>query len=950
MCMHAVLDVRRWFVSLMVGVIVLTVLAGEALAGDRYYVLRDGRKVPLAKSDSELGVVFRSHDEVEEARQRLEAAGYGIVEDIEDAPHARVKILRVTSMGDVALGDVEADESVEDVQPIYRFAGVESPVIPTGTVVLKLRSGLSAEQRESLWEEYGIGEVEMFRGLHGVYIVTPVNPDADDVLIAEQLADDYRTLWANPDFRMAARPTQEIPSDEYFGHQWHLHNTGESSGKVDADIDALEAWEITEGTGVLFGMFDQGCDVDHEDLRSNYIGVGQDIARPPFDDPRPKLWWDAHGTAVMGLAVAAGNSVGVRGVSYRARFTASRGVGEYVNTSAIASAFTFALDQGVDIHINSWGYLSFIPSPPVIVEAIERAFREGRDLDGEGGEDPLGMVIVFSTGNENTEIARGFSLAALPQVIGVGASTDSDSRSNFSNYGPDMNFVAPGAGEGSAGIATTDNEDGKESGADGYNVGGVSVDPESPWFAYGTDIDPDGKYTGTFGGTSASCPIAAGVAGLVLSVNPKLTATDVRIIMEHTCDQVSPDDAHYDGITNKSLTYGYGRINAERAVKAARDTLTSGGFTWPDVPTDVRVDGTTLRWKAGVGADEFLVIESMDDFDFAPEDDACYDNLQLGCSGVTPASLPNGSSVLYVGCEGLCDPGSEQSVDFKRPAVGSKLFAIYGRSASGRYSFGGIAEGSAVPPPAVTIAASPLGGSSPLTVRFNGNAVSQLGIDHSQTAWDFDVDDSITVDATTPAASFTYIVPSGEVRTFTARLTMVNVEGVVGFDELRIRVAGEGAIDGAGTTEGAEIRILISVPGTPGSDMPTGTSPFSVQMRIETDTPGSIESVVWDLGDGTRTKGLVVPHTYINEGSTTLVLPVTATVTTTTPGGAIVTDTVNRLITVYPGVVHINVGEPDLPGTRPLGEGGSAIGCGVIGMVPLLFCFASLMLLRRRRF
>jgi len=950
MLVHAVAGYRRWAGSVLAGVLLASVPSGDAMAEEWHFVLRDGRKVPLVKSDAELGIVFRSYGEVETGRQRLEAAGYGLVEDIEDAPNARVKILRVASTGDVVTDDMLADEAVEDVQPVYRFAGVNSPVIATGRMVVKLRSGLSANQRDSLWEKYGIGEVEVFKGLHDVYVVRPHSSNVDEVLLAEQLADDEQTLWANPDFRCAAQPAQVTASDQYFELQWHLHNTGQTGGVDDADIDAPEAWLVADGKDVLYGMFDDSCDVDHEDLRGNYIGIGQDVALPFFDpgydDPRPKLWWDAHGTAVMGLAVAAGNSLGVRGVAYRAQFTASRGLLDFVSLSDIASAYTFALEQGVNVHINSWGFPG-LPNPPVIVEAIETAFKEGRDLDGEGGDDPLGMVILFASHNYNAEIGPQTDLAALPQVIAVGASTDEDIRASYSNYGAELNFLAPGAGNVNLGITTTDTEDGVDNIAQGYNVGGNAVDPFFGYY-YGPDIDPAGSYTGQFGGTSSACPIAAGVAGLILSVNPKLTATEVRIIMEHSCDQISPEDAQYDSITGRSFKYGYGRINAEKAVMAAKDTLTNGGVTWPDIATDVQVDGTTLRWRPGVGTDEFLVLESTRDFGFTPQNDACYDSSQLGCGAAALASVPGAANVLFVGCDENCDLDTEQSVEFARPSIGSKLFAIYARSSSGRYSFGISTEAAAIPPPAVTITALPLAGRSPLMVNFNGNALSELGIDKSRTEWDFDIDDDSIIDATSTSRSWIYIVPAGEVRTFTARLTVYDVMGNAGSAEVQIRVIGEDVDEGAAVIHTGEIRVLVGVPGTAGSDVSQGISPFGVELRIESDTPVNVQSVVWDLGDGSRSTGLVAPHVYINESDMPLVLPVTATVTTATAGGATITTTATRLITVLPGTEEPYLGEPELPGTRPLGEGGAATPCGAIGMVPLLFGIGSLILLRRR--
>ncbi|MGB2985161.1 MAG: S8 family serine peptidase [Phycisphaerae bacterium] len=960
MSMRTVCGNPRWFARVLVGVLFAGALADGAIAQDRFYILRDGRKVRLMRSHSELGVVFRSRDDAEAGRRRLEAAGIGIVENMEGAPNAPVKILRVANTGDVDRGLLLADDAVEEARPVYRFAGVESPLISTGTIVVKLRADLPSDQRQQLWGDYGLAELEAMHRLHDVYIVRPIDDGNDEVLGAEQLVADHRTLWAQPNFRRVAERCQVVASDEFFDEQWHLDNTGQLGGEEDADIDAPEAWRIADGEGVLFGMLDDGCDVDHEDLKDNYIGTGQDIALPPDDpgytDPRPKQEGDAHATAVMGLAVAAGNSLGVRGVSFRSRFTVSRGLFGSVTDVDVASAYTFALEQGVDVHINSWGITG--PDPAVIEDAIETAFREGRDLDGPGGTDPLGMVIVFATGNEGAENVPGFELSTLPAVIGVGSSDDRDGRSSFSNYGPELNFLAPGDSL----IATTDNEDGEDKVEEGYNVAGLNEDTLFEGHILGPEIDPTGKYTGNFAGTSAACPIAAGVAGLILSVNPQLTATDVRLIMEHTCDKVSPLDAWYNGITDRSLTYGYGRVNAERAVRAARDSLDNGGLTWPDVPTNVTVVGTTLLWRAGVGTDEFLVVESDNDFGFVPEDEVCYDTSQLNCESSMPETLPSGVSVLYVGCSGDCGPGSGQSVGFDPPSEARKCFAIYSRSSIGRYSFGtaidseggGGGGGDDSQPargPAPTIAVSPRSGTSPLMVQFNGNAVSEIKIDETRTTWDFDVDDGVTVDATTTSATYTYVVPPGETRTFTACLTMYDVDGNAGSAAVQIRVDGSDVDDDGGMIGGSGIQIIVGVPGTTGSDVSEGTSPFEVELSIDATTlSGTLQSVLWVLHDGTRATSLVVPYTYINNSDKPLYAQIAATVTTVTTGGTTLTSPTSRTITVHPGIAVVDPGEPNLPGTTPEGAGGSAAPCGSLGMVPLLFGTVSWMWLRRRRF
>ncbi len=97
----------------------------------------------------------------------------------------------------------------------------------------------------------------------------------------------------------------------------------------------------------------------------------------------------------------------------------------------------------------------------------------------------------------------------------------------------------------SPGIWTVDRAGGK-----GYNSG------------HNGDGDTAGNFTATFGGTSSACPGAAGVAALVLSVNPSLKWNEVRDVLKRSCDRIDPTGGGYNSGTGHSAKYGFGRINA----------------------------------------------------------------------------------------------------------------------------------------------------------------------------------------------------------------------------------------------------------------------------------------------------------------------------------------------------------------------------------------------------
>ncbi|MEZ4714694.1 MAG: S8 family serine peptidase [Caldilineaceae bacterium] len=159
------------------------------------------------------------------------------------------------------------------------------------------------------------------------------------------------------------------------------------------------------------------------------------------------------------------------------------------------------------------------------------------------------------------EIHNGF--AAHPDVIAVAASTSLNRHAAYSNWGPEISVCAPsnnfhplffGAFVPGQGIWTTDNE------------------------AFGVDYQPGSRYTGRFGGTSSATPLVAGVAALVRSANPDLTAVDVRDILERTADKIIDNEPDVVTGVNRGVYdadgrcdwFGYGKVNAAAAVAEAK--------------------------------------------------------------------------------------------------------------------------------------------------------------------------------------------------------------------------------------------------------------------------------------------------------------------------------------------------------------------------------------------
>ena len=172
-------------------------------------------------------------------------------------------------------------------------------------------------------------------------------------------------------------------------------------------------------------------------------------------------------------------------------------------------------------------------------DAIQQAYTSGRN--GKG------LAMFFSSGNDNDSTGTIWP-SSLSQTIAVNATSMCDQRKNPNDcsgedwggdYGSNLDFSAPGVK-----ITTTDMR-----GSYGFS---------------------SSAYTFTFNGTSASCPNAAAVGALLLSIRPDLNPEDVRHIIAVTCDKVGGyayDSILAYGTWSKEL--GYGRVNAYRAVQYA---------------------------------------------------------------------------------------------------------------------------------------------------------------------------------------------------------------------------------------------------------------------------------------------------------------------------------------------------------------------------------------------
>src|ERR1044071_3972067 len=275
-------------------------------------------------------------------------------------------------------------------------------------------------------------------------------------------------------------------------------------------IDAPNAWTISTGSSnVIIAVLDTGVDSSHEDLAAKMI-PGWNI----YNNNSDTRDVHGHGTKVAGTAAASSNNgIGVSAIAWGCKLMPIRVADStgYATFSAIASGVNWAADHGARV-VN----ISFNVSESSTVTSAAKY------LAGKGG------IVTTSAGNSSA-----FNSAADNQYMLTVTATDStDAPSFFSNYGNNTDLGAP------------------ESAYTTMNGGG---------------------YTAA-GGTSFSAPIVAGIAALVMSVNPNLSAAQVQDILKQSADDLGPAgwDTHY----------GWGRVNAARAVCAA-----TGGFCSAPAPS-----------------------------------------------------------------------------------------------------------------------------------------------------------------------------------------------------------------------------------------------------------------------------------------------------------------------------------------------------------------------------
>ena len=392
---------------------------------------------------------------------------------------------------------------------------------------------------------------------------------AATLMLRKRLAKQGGPGLVQPNYIYRSNAT---PNDEDFALQWHYD-----------EIALEQAWDVTKGSDeVVVAVIDTGVVTNHPDIADRLLratngkivgydfvsdaessGDGDGLDDNPYDvgDGVQGESSSFHGTHVAGTVGAdTNNGTGVAGVMWNGKIMPVRvlGVGGFGTSQDVIEGIRFAAglsnaskrlpETRADVINLSLGLDNPTCDPlrgdPAQQLAVREAIAEG-------------VVVVHAAGNNNCY--RPDPVSAVDGVISVGATTYFGDKANYSNYGPEIDVVAPGG--------------------DLRPVHSTIAD------------DSSGVIQPTYGGlsgTSMAAPHMAGVVGLMLSANPSLTPIDINMLIAGThSDPAAVQIVRDLGASGRDDLFGHGLIDAYRAVRAAK--VIAGG-TVDDDP-----DGPVLR-------------------------------------------------------------------------------------------------------------------------------------------------------------------------------------------------------------------------------------------------------------------------------------------------------------------------------------------------------------------
>ncbi|MBF2018377.1 MAG: S8 family serine peptidase [Rivularia sp. T60_A2020_040] len=501
-------------------------------------------------------------------------------------PTSRLELFRVASTKlEMAMSQARSSTNVAFASHVYQIKGNPgTAVYLSDQMTIQFASWVDNTRIKSIAAKFGLVLDKPVDGLPNTFVfIVGQQATQNPIKIANQLQGLSEILASEPNI-IIRQESYYKPRDPLYFQQWYLNHNGGNQLAHGSHISVEKAWDITRGVrSVVVAVVDDSFDLNHPD----FMGSGKIVAPLNLKDqdflPIPTQEQPSHGTACAGIAIASENGTGIAGVAPGCGFMPIRTSG-FLDDESIEAIFDWALEKGASVISCSWGASAvYFPLSLRQRAAITRAATKGRN--GKG------CVILFAAGNANRPIngtvyesgwvkdivtgkTRWLSgFAVHPDVITVSASTSLNKKAAYSNWGSNISICAP-SNNAQPGMWFEQTGFIYTQPAIAASLPGKGMFTTDQLGAAGYSKD---DFTPYFGGTSAATPVVAGVAALVLSANPDLTAQQVKRILEETADKIvdlEPDPqlglryGSYDD-NGHSQWFGYGKVNAENAVKAA---------------------------------------------------------------------------------------------------------------------------------------------------------------------------------------------------------------------------------------------------------------------------------------------------------------------------------------------------------------------------------------------
>lgn len=350
-------------------------------------------------------------------------------------------------------------KNVNRIERAARFAaardaarGVKAAAYKPGEVLVRFKPETVKTAQDTALAALRATRLRNVKGVEGLEVVKlGAGVSVEDAVAA--LSADPTVASVQPNYR---RRIAMVPDDARFDELWGMHNTGQTGGLDDADIDAPEAWDISTGSSdIVVAVIDTGVDYDHPELADNiWVNPGEvpgngidddgngyvdDVhGIDTVNDDSDPLDDHGHGTHVSGTIGAKGNNgIGVAGVNWDVTIMPVKtfdagGFGldeDIIEALAYVNMMAESVDGGIPVSSNSWGGGMFSQEMYDLIAAYPGLFVAAAGNDGMDNDSWMAYPASYD----------------LDNILSVAATDQWDELAWFSNWGAQtVDVAAPG--------------------------------------------------------------------------------------------------------------------------------------------------------------------------------------------------------------------------------------------------------------------------------------------------------------------------------------------------------------------------------------------------------------------------------------------------------------------------------------------------------------------------